>query len=286
MRIEVVGEVRAGLGESPVWDERHQQLWWVDALVGHLHRWDANTGATTRVEFGCRLGGLALADRELVVMADSDVVVVSRDPEEPIEPRTLHRTEAGLHDCGVAPDGTIWVGTLSPDPDGTDGGMLRVGAAEITPIRLVEGYRMPNGISWTADGSAVHIVDSLRHRIYRSRFVGGREVEREPWVVAEESDGLPDGVCADQDDGLWVAYWGSGHVVRYDAAGRRTHAVQTPARYTTSCCFGGPGLRHLFITSARHDAVSAETEAGALFVVELDIPGLPVPTAWSGPSVR
>lgn len=285
MSVDVLCRQRAGLGESPVWDARHQQLWWVDALVGRLHRRDHATGTVTSVGLGRRLGGLALAEDDLVAMADRDVVAVPRDPEVAAAVRLLHRADAGLHDCGVAPDGAVWVGTLSPDPQQARGGMLRVDADGVTSLDLVAGYRMPNGISWTSDGAVVHVVDSLRHEVLRSRFTDGREVERERWVVGGKADGLPDGVCADRDGGLWVAYWGTGRVVRYDRDGRLERLVEVPARYATSCCFGGPDLRHLFVTSARHDAGPEETEAGALFVVETHVEGLPVPTARLGGSI-
>jgi len=280
VNIEVVADIRADLGESPVWDERYGQLWWVDALAGRLYRRDVATGAIVRLELSHRLGGLALGEVDLVAMLDTEVIAVPRDPTVEAVPRRVFRTGAPLHDCGVAPDGAIWVGTLSPDQERAEGGLLRLGKAGAVPQGLVDGYRMPNGISWTADGGSVHVVDSLRHAIFRSRFADGREVAREPWVIGAEADGLPDGVCADLEGGLWVAYWGTGRVVRYDTAGRPTCVIEVPARYTTSCCFGGPGLRQLFITSARYDSGAEETEAGALFVAEVDVPGLPVPTAW------
>jgi len=54
--------------------------------------------------------------------------------------------------------------------------------------------------------------------------------------------------------------------------------VQRP----TSCMFGGPDLRTLFITSARHgidpDALERQPLAGSIFALELTVPGLPEPT--------
>ena len=56
-------------------------------------------------------------------------------------------------------------------------------------------------------------------------------------------------------------------------------AIALPARQITSCAFGGPDLRTLYVTSAAtglDEAARAEQPlAGALFAVELDSPGRP-----------
>ena len=61
--------------------------------------------------------------------------------------------------------------------------------------------------------------------------------------------------------------------------------VMLPTRHITNCAFGGADMRTLFITSARSgldDAtLKAEPQAGALFSVEIDSPGLPA-AAFAG----
>ena len=42
-------EAKAMLGESPVWVEAEQALFWVDILAPRLHRYDPRTGASTHI---------------------------------------------------------------------------------------------------------------------------------------------------------------------------------------------------------------------------------------------
>jgi sugar lactone lactonase YvrE len=54
--------------------------------------------------------------------------------------------------------------------------------------------------------------------------------------------------------------------------------IPLPVTQPTSCAFGGPGLKRLFITTASQelDAVSnANHLAGAVFAVDLEVGGLP-----------
>jgi sugar lactone lactonase YvrE len=54
--------------------------------------------------------------------------------------------------------------------------------------------------------------------------------------------------------------------------------IHLPVSQPTSCAFGGADLKRLFITSASYglDANSNANElAGAVFAVDLDVPGLP-----------
>ena len=94
------------------------------------------------------------------------------------------------------------------------------------------------------------------------------------------AEGLhPDGSVVDAEGCLWNAQYGAGRVVRYTPDGAVDRIIEVPARRTTCPAFGGPDLRTLYITSAREnmtpEQLAAEPLAGALFAVEVDVPGLP-----------
>ena len=63
MNCELALDVRAELGEGPLWDDRRQRLLFVDIMRGHIHEFDPATGRDRVVE--CRPAGrLRGADRE------------------------------------------------------------------------------------------------------------------------------------------------------------------------------------------------------------------------------
>jgi sugar lactone lactonase YvrE len=57
-------------------------------------------------------------------------------------------------------------------------------------------------------------------------------------------------MTVDTDGGLWVTVFGPGEVQRYAPKGALLARVKISAPCATSCIFGGPERRDLFITSA------------------------------------
>jgi sugar lactone lactonase YvrE len=82
---------------------------------------------------------------------------------------------------------------------------------------------------------------------------------------------VPDGLTVDADGCLWVALWDGGAVLRLAPDGAVLQAVELPVPRVTSCVFGGPELRTLFITTAASD----DGSGGALFSCQPGVPGLP-----------
>ena len=72
-----------------------------------------------------------------------------------------------------------------------------------------------------------------------------------------------------------------GKVVEIDPSGRPVREIPFPAMCPTMCAFGGPDLRTLYATSARHDRPADELErfpqSGGVFAMRVDVPGLPEP---------
>jgi L-arabinonolactonase len=60
-------------------------------------------------------------------------------------------------------------------------------------------------------------------------------------------------------------------VLRIAPDGSIDHVVQLPVASPTTCAFGGPDLKTLYITSAR----SEEQYSGSVFALNLGVSGLP-----------
>ena len=83
----------------------------------------------------------------------------------------------------------------------------------------------------------------------------------------------------DAEGMLWIALWGGGCVGRWDpGSGAMLATVAVPARHVTSCAFGGPGLRDLYMTTARigfsESDLAHQPHAGGLFRARPGVAGV------------
>ncbi|HEU0180814.1 MAG TPA: SMP-30/gluconolactonase/LRE family protein, partial [Agromyces mariniharenae] len=150
---------------------------------------------------------------------------------------------------------------------------------------LDDDLTLANGLGWSADGTRLHTIDTLRRRVWTRDYdvETGATGERE--VLVELDEGLPDGMCVDAEDHLWIAVWGLGQVRRYTPGGDLVRVIEVPAPHTSSVAFAGPRLDTLVITTAADELSPAQLEqyphSGCLFTIVPGVTGLPQPL-WSG----
>jgi sugar lactone lactonase YvrE len=98
-------------------------------------------------------------------------------------------------------------------------------------------------------------------------------------VTVPEEVGAPDGMTVDAAGDLWVAVYGGGRVQRYGPDGSLREELPVPARQSTSCAFGGPGLHRLYVTTATEgwsdEERRARPEAGLVYRVDTRATGRP-----------
>ncbi|MYE76004.1 MAG: SMP-30/gluconolactonase/LRE family protein [Acidimicrobiaceae bacterium] len=282
---EVVHAAGAGLGEGCVWSPIENLLIWVDINGQAVHRFDHSTGrpvglwryTDTVGNAAPRAGGgLALGLGSSVALTDR-VGAVETTIELPGEPES-NRTNDGAID----PRGRLFQGTMSnAEPGAPVASLYRVdgdGAAR----RVLSEVMISNGIGWSPDQTTMYYIDTLTFRVDRFDYdPDSGEIEgRRPFVTFDGTAGAPDGMTVDADGCLWVAMFGGYHVQRFSPDGEKLEAVITPGSpQATCCCFGGPDLDTLYITTGREPIVGVSTEgepnAGALFAADVDAVGQP-----------
>ena len=282
---EVVHAAEAALGEGCVWSPVEDLLVWVDITGKAVHRFDHNTGqpvglwryAGTVGNAAPRAsGGLALGLGASVALTDR-VGAIETVIELPGEPESNR-----ANDGAVDPRGRLFQGTMShTEPGAPVAGLHRVDGNG-TARRVLTDVMVSNGIGWSPDQATMYYIDTLTFRVDRFDYDPDTgEIEgRRPFLTFDGSTGGPDGMTVDADGCLWVAFFGGYHVQRFSPDGEQLEAVVTPgAPQTTCCCFGGPDLDTLYITTARDPIAGVSTEgepnSGALFAADVDAVGLP-----------
>ncbi|MFE3901425.1 SMP-30/gluconolactonase/LRE family protein [Streptomyces sp. NPDC059153] len=272
--VEVAVRESAALGEGPTWDPVSGRLIWVDILGSRIHMYEPGSGRRTVLATEQRVGaakpraagGLVVNLRDGVAVYDVDGAF-SWLVHEPVPGRRGN-------DATVAPDGSLWAGTMRYD-ERTGGGNLSRIATDGTATELFPAVSVSNGTGWSPDGSFVYYIDSPTRRIDVCRMDGRLPVDRSPFATIEEGAGFPDGLTVDADGCVWVALWDGAQLRRYTPDGDLDRTLDLPVRRPTACTFGGPGLRDLYISTARTGLSRPHPLSGSLLVVPDAGEGLP-----------
>ena len=282
---EVVHSAAAALGEGCVWSPLEDLLVWVDITGQAVHRFDHASGQPVSVwrynesvgNAALRAGGgLALGLGNTVTLTDR-VGAIESVIELPGEPETNR-----ANDGAVDPAGRLFQGTMSNTEPGSPVAALHLVDADGIARRVLSDVMISNGIGWSPDRSTMYYIDTLTFRVDQFDYDPDTgEIEgRRPFVTFDGSSGGPDGMTVDADGCLWVAMFGGFGVQRFSPEGEQLETVVTPgAPQTTCCCFGGPDLDTLYITTAAASIAGVDTEgesnSGALFAADVDAVGLP-----------
>ena len=275
-------DIRAGLGESPIWDGREGALYWIDGRKPNINRFDPATARNHAVTSAEPVHAIALTrgHRLLCAFEASLGLIDCETGALQALVSLIEGVEDNLNDGACDRAGRFWVGSKARDWVKPVGVLFRYDP-DGTVHRLDEGFQLSNGLGWSPDDRTMYFIDSAPREIYAYDFdlAGGGVKNRRRLVRIAEEHGLPDGMTVDAEGFLWVAQWSGGRVVRYDPDGKIERMIPMPVQRPTSVAFGGPDLTTLFITSGTmrmsEAELSAEPQAGHLFALETEVQGLP-----------
>lgn len=253
-----------------------RKLLMVDILTGRLLGLDPLTPGPAEVitTLDVPLGAVApVRDRpgSYIAAAGTGVALIdgSGEPEWLARPEGEATTPMRMNDGCCDAQGRFWAGSMAYD--GTPGaGTIYRTDPDGKVTRVLDGYTVPNGPAFTADGTRMYLADSAQGRIDSYEVTPtGEPVARA--VFARVDEGNPDGMQVDAEGHLWVAIWGAGRVHRYRPDGTLEHVVSLPATQPTSVCVVDGPTPRLFVTSATTGLDHAGPDDGALFSVPVDV---------------
>lgn len=281
----LAADTRDRLGEGPVWHGPEGALYWVDIGGSRLHRFDpASREVTTRILqepltclsplrsgegfIGAFASGLARIDR------DGRVTGWIARPE-------ADRAGNRFNDGKSGPGGRFWAGSMNATGSGATGALYRV-EPDGSWDRVLDGVGISNTFVWSLDGRTFYSADTAAGIIFAFDHDPDDGSIRHRRVLAgpEIAPGYPDGSALDAEGCLWNARWDGGCLVRITPDGKVDRTIPLPVRRPTSCAFGGPDLRTLYVTSAIWDfdeaALRDQPWAGGLLALEPGVQGAPV----------
>jgi len=285
--MKVFSEETNELGEGPLWHPERNSLFWLDILNRKLFEKSFESKKLTAdrswllPEYTSAIAHDKNDDNILWMVTDKSFgkFDLSKSSYVPFLNLGLENSFRA-NDGGVSPDGTFWFGTMEWSPSGINGSIYSISASAIIQKQNIK-IGIPNTFCWNSNGSVIYISDSFQQKMFSYEVENHKLKSTTARILVDLSNGnsTPDGGAVDCDEFLWNAHWDGHKVVKYGYYGESQKEILMPVPKPTSCCFGGPEYRHLFVTSARttmsKQDITKYPMAGNVFIRELKTPGRP-----------
>jgi sugar lactone lactonase YvrE len=290
VKIDVVVQANATIGEAPTWSARERALYWIDIKEPALHRVEPATGQRRRWPLTSDVGGFGLLEdasgavvamREGIFRLEFASGALSPLVAAPFDP-ALFRFNEGACDAM----GRFWIGVMF-DPANDS---IPAQKDSLHTFTFAQGLRpqpdaaeLHNGMAWSPDGRVFYLAHSQSREVFAYDFEArlGRISSRRLFVKVPEGVGVPDGAAVDTEGGYWCALHGGSRIRRYTSEGEPDIEIMLPVSQPTMCAFGGDALDILYITSARQKLSAEQLErqplAGSVLGVRCGKRGIPRP---------
>jgi len=286
-----ISSARDRVGESPVWSVASQALYWVDIEGQHIHRLDWASRTQSSWALAERVGCIALSTSGTVIAAMESGIFEVELQDAPMARvsclATISHPQPGMrfNDGRCDAQGRLWAGTMVRNM-GLGNAAGGIYCLDSNGLRgpVLEGYITPNGMAFSPDGKTAYLSDSHPsvQKIWQHTFDGatGSWGPQTAWVDMQALPGRPDGAAVDAEGCYWICGNDAGQVHRFSPAGALLQSIAVPVSKPAMCAFGGPELRHLFITSIQPATPAPGFDAaldGAVLVLEPGVQGRPEP---------
>ena len=282
-QLEQLTKTPAILGEGPCWHAEEQVLYWVDIWGKSLHRFHPDTSDDEHWDIGEMVGtvaprkngGLILGLERGFAFFDPTTTKIEHLPR--IEDDSITRFNDGKCD----PSGRFWCGSMDQKEEKSIGTLYRLDAS-CNPQPFATEIGISNGLGWNPDQTIMYFIDSPTKSVFAFDYdsTSGDISNRRVAFQLGDDDGWPDGMTTDTDGMIWLAEWAGSRVCRRNPeTGEILTQIDTPAPHTSACCFGGPDMNELYITTARKGMTDTQLEqfpeAGNLFRIKTEVTGSP-----------
>ena len=286
-----ISSARDRVGESPVWSAATQALYWVDIEGQRIHRLDWVNRVQSSWALAERVGCIALSNRGTVIAAmESGIFEVELQDPPMVRVKclaTISHPQPGMrfNDGRCDAQGRFWISTMVRDM-GLASAAGGIYCLDTQGLRgpVLSGYITPNGMAFSPDGHTAYLSDSHPsvQKIWQHTFDGatGSWGPQTAWVDMQPQPGRPDGAAVDSEGCYWICGNDAGQVHRFSPAGVLLQSIAVPVSKPAMCAFGGPELRHLFVTSIQPASPVPGFDAaldGAVLVLEPGVQGRPEP---------
>jgi len=266
-------------GEQPRWHDG--RLWFSDWGTREVIAVDLDGNSEVMLEGrGFPMCVDWLPDGRLLIVSAGEGLLLRREPDGSLVTHGDLNTASSppaINELVVDGRGNAYVNgggfDLAAGEEFAPGGVTLVepdGAAR----QVADGLAFPNGLLIMPDDRTLVVAESYAGRLtaFDIDSDGGLSNRR---LWADLGDGVPDGICADEEDAIWYADVPGRRCVRVREGGEVLQAVELD-RGGFACALGGPDRRTLFIVGQEWNGPAgmfAEPRTGQVLAIDVDAAG-------------
>lgn len=269
---QLVFYLGAPLLECPCWNKKTNEVSCISIEQKCVYCINPQAGSIQTFEFGGQVGCALFEDIEHMIVAEYGGIyrMSVRTGEREFITQLNTNPKLRYNDGVLDSEGRFLIGTTGYNCFAEKENVLY--SWDGTSVKkLIDKITISNGIDFSKDNQYMYFVDTQTQKVARYYYyIKTGDVEFNKYII-EIVDGLPDGICTDLDDNLWIAQWGGGKVSKWNPySGEKLMEILLPCKNVSSCCVGGENNEYLFVTTAKHDdGTKSEELAGGLFKIQI-----------------
>ena len=286
VNVDCVLDIKASLGESPIWSVKDQILYWVDINNHLICKFDPINKINSIINVGDFIGCFALKKNLNIVLALTNGFFELEQKKGKISflcnPKD-NNPKNRFNDGTVDSRGRFYAGTMSLNP--TSKGEEPKGSLYcLDPSgyikKILDGFYTINGLAFSPDYKTAYVSDSAPWIrtiwSYDYNLEDGIWSNKKVFFETHQINGRPDGGCIDADGCYWMAGVSGWELVRITPKGKIDMIIKMPIEKPTKIAFGGAKLDTMYVTSIGSDITKGthkkQPKAGGIFA--LSIPGI------------
>ena len=267
--------------EAPRWHEGH--LYYSDFYRFKVERVNLQGVVEVVAEVPTQPSGLGwLPDGRLLIVSMLDRKLLRQEKDGELVEHADLSGIATFHcnDMVVDQQGRAYVGNFGSDIEQPGAKPSPASLAFVHPDGTVESAAenilFPNGAVISADGKLLIVAETFGLRLTAFDVAAdGTLSNRRVW--ADTAPHYPDGICQDDEGGVWIADPVNNCVVRFVEGGDITDKIDTGCP-SYACMLGGDDRQQLFICTAKASGTAAaESRSGKIEYIDVAYRGVGQP---------
>ena len=273
--------IKANLGEGPLWVTHSKELLWVDIKGGHVYAINAITRVNNVIYKGNKPSCIVQVSNHEFLIADGHKIVllnlITKNYNE-FASLKFNNLNIRFNDGKADPNSNLWIGTMDKNALHNQGSLYLINHKKKISEKL-NNITISNGMTWSLDAKTMYYIDTFEAKVYAFDFNEKSEILNQRVIIDVPKElGMPDGMTIDNNGNLWIAMWGGFSVICWNpSSGKIIDKIEVEVPNVTCCVFGGENMDTLFITTARDGLSSAELEkyptSGSVFYTKMNVSG-------------